>query len=161
MCSINGLSSSRYSQLLIIQGWTFQTQGSVCCGWGHAGAGSAWAGFISGGAQACPASVHSMFLTACRVPAGGFLHSTLISNTSLLPLHTCSVFLWPSFAFVLHHTWVWVTPVIQVWEFIRKSWWFPAVFSWHFLCANLLGDYIKSRSEIKNANFKVITYMWI
>lgn len=49
----------------------------------------------------------------------------------------------------------------ESWECIMKTWWLPAVFSWHFLCTNLLGNYIKSRNEIKNANFKVITYMWL
>lgn len=49
----------------------------------------------------------------------------------------------------------------RVWVCIMKTWWLPAVFSWHFLCTNLLGNYIKSRNEIKNANFKVITYMWL
>lgn len=50
---------------------------------------------------------------------------------------------------------------LRVWECIMRTWWLPAVFSLHFLCTNLLGNYIKSRNEIKNANFKVITYMWL
>lgn len=49
----------------------------------------------------------------------------------------------------------------RVWEHIIKSWLLPAVLSLHFLCTNLLGNYIKSRNKIKNANFKVITYMWL
>lgn len=49
----------------------------------------------------------------------------------------------------------------RVWARIIKSWLLPAVSSLHFLCTNLLGNYIKSRDKIKNANFKVITYMWL
>lgn len=47
---------------------------------------------------------------------------------------------------------------VRVWECIMRTWWLPAVFSLHFLCTNIP---TKSRNEIKNANFKVITYIWL
>ena len=121
---------------------------------GDTGAGSAWAGFVSGGVQACPGIACNMFLTACQVPAGGSPCSTLTSNAALFPLYPCCVTLWLNFTcicilcgFGLPR----LSSPIRVWECIIKSWLFPAVFSLHFLCTNFPGNDIKSKNEIKNA----------
>lgn len=102
------------------------------------------------------------YVLDCLLGAGwgtSLLSSSAALSHCVIPLRCI---LMASFTCILYYMWFQVTRLYNpfgVWARIIKSGLLPAVSSLHFLCPNLLGNYIKSRNKIKNANFKVATYM--
>lgn len=112
-------------------------------------------------AQAAPA-ICSWLLAGCQLGDLPAPHSAAMLPFSRCTLAVCSYGqILPLSCIICDFVLPRLYNPFRFWEPIIKSWLLPAVSSLHFLCTNLLGNYIKSRNKIKNANFKVITCVWL